>query len=68
VINETAAKRVGFEPGKPTVSATIADAPRSAATHAPENHDSGSSIARSCTPTPIAAATPSKSSTDRYAA
>jgi hypothetical protein len=68
VINDTAAKRVGLDPGRPTVRATIADAPSSAATHAAENHDSGSSMASSCTATPTAAATPSVSSTDRYAA
>jgi len=47
VINDTAARRVGLEPGRPTVSAAIADAPSSVATHAAENHDSGSSIASS---------------------
>jgi hypothetical protein len=68
VTNDTAAKRVALDPGSPTVSATIADAPSRAATHAAENHDSGSSIASSCTATPTAAATPSMSSTDKYAA
>jgi hypothetical protein len=68
VISDTAAKRVGLDPGKPIVSATTSEAPSSAATDAAENHDSGSSIASSCTPTKTAAATPSASSTERYAA
>jgi hypothetical protein len=68
VIIDTTARRVALEPGKPTVSATIADAPSRAVTHAAENHDSGSSIASSCTATPTAAATPRESSTERYAA